>query len=102
MSPQRLRLALGLNENDSNLMRRSLSNMRKKGSIVASGYTNKRILKATSKEPFVRQRRCNTPEQAMGLAKGRMLGLQAISRKRWGKEYMPRPRHALEKAMGWF
>lgn len=102
MSPRQVRVALGLDEHDANLLRNSLRRMRAKGSIVASGYTDKRVLQAGAKEPFIRQRRRNTPEQAMGLAKGRIMGLQAISRKRWGKEFMPRPRHALEQAMGWF
>lgn len=101
MSPRQIRVALGLDEHDSNLLRRSLRNLRRKGSIIAEWFTTKRVLKATSREPFIRQRRKNTPEQEIGLAKGRVLGLQAISRKRWGKEYMPRPRHALERAMGW-
>lgn len=101
MTPREIRAELGLDPHNGYQLRHSLANLRRKGSVEATGWTNRRTYTATKVRPFIRQRRANTLEQEMGLARGRVLGLHAIALKRWGKPYRPRPRHPLEQAMGY-
>jgi hypothetical protein len=97
MKPADVRAELGLSET---AVATAVKKMVRKRCIERIGATRSMQWKAAKQLYYKRRSPPQNEAQEAGLKRGQQIGLRKISLMRWGKPFVPRAKHPLDRAWG--